>query len=1224
MKKLYIPVIVALLTLVSLPGHSQNYKNLTTEDFTKHPYWIEMMQDETVNFYDVQKAFNTYWENREITKGSGWKPFKRWEYMMSSRVLPDGTRPAADRDWNEYYQYLQKYPGQKSSDGNWVNLGPYAIPSGKGYKGLGRINAIGFHPTNPQTIFIGAPAGGLWVTTDGGNTWSSETDVLPTLGVSAILVDPTNPDVMYIGTGDRDAGDAPGLGVMKSFDGGHTWAMSNNGMGSRIVGRLLMHPQDHNVIFAATNGGIFKTTDGGDLWVSKKSGDFKEVVFKTNDPSIAFASASGKFYRSTDSGETWGQITSGLPNGERAVIGVSPANPNVVYFLNTAASAYLGLYRSNDAGLNFQEQSTTPNIMSWDCNGGDGGQAWYDLDIAVNPDDANMIFAGGVNCFISTDGGITWQISSHWWGDCSVPSVHADLHVLEYNAADGKLYAGNDGGIYWTSNNGSAWNEITNGLAIGQVYKLGQSATVKDKVINGYQDNGTSTFIGSNNWVNNLGGDGMECAVDIQDAKYSYGTLYYGDIFRLTNNTNGFKVAGVNTFGIDESGGWITPFIMHETVATTMFVGYKNVWRCKNIRTNNPSWTKISYDLGNVNSIDMRVLEQSPANVDILYAAREDKKLFRTDKCNAQSSTWTDLSANLPENTSINDLEAHPTNENIIFMTQGTNVYKSTDKGSSWERITSNLPNVSKNSIAYYKNSNEGLYVATDVGVFYKDAYMSDWILFSNGLPASSRVTEVEIYYDTTNPQNDAIRASTYGRGLWSSDMYHSTPTADFSADHTTVPITCPVTFTDHSPGVPTSWLWTFEGGNPSSSSLPGPIEVVYETPGVFDVTLTITNEFGSDTKSFNNMITVSNDIVPAVSFISDQKVVCTGSSVRFTDLSQYCPLSWHWSFSPDDVVFLDGTSSESQHPLVMFPGNSNYTVSLTVSNINGASTVTEEDYILSGGYKLPFSENFETDNFSSKNWTIENPDGLKTWEIAEPNYTPDGTKTAFINFHDYYKCGERDRLISPPINFEGETNSILTFKYAYAQRFNQKDSLIVYLSDDCGENWNRIYWNGPDGNGIFETALPTSSYFDPATSADWCGEGYGANCVTLPISLTTANARLMFESFNKYGNNLYVDEIAVSTVTGTGNGEIKNQGKDVELFPNPSGGIFTLLFNTSSSSVSIVITDIQGKGLFTRNLRYCENGQNEVFDISAYPEGPYIIHIQGDKIIKTNIILKQ
>ena len=155
-----------------------------------------------------------------------------------------------------------------------------------------------------------------------------------------------------------------------------------------------------------------------------------------------------------------------------------------------------------------------PNIMSWGCEGGDGGQAWYDLDVAVDPNNKNTVFAGGVNCFKSVDGGVTWEISSHWWGDCGVPSVHADLHVLEYNPLNNRLYAGNDGGIYYTANGGTSWPEITDGLPISQVYRIGQAKTDVNKVINGYQDNGTSTYYGNNNWQTTNGGDGMECAFD--------------------------------------------------------------------------------------------------------------------------------------------------------------------------------------------------------------------------------------------------------------------------------------------------------------------------------------------------------------------------------------------------------------------------------------------------------------------------------------------------------------------------------------------------------------------------------------------------------------------------------------------------------------------------------------------------------------------------------------
>ena len=205
-----------------MAGKAQNTLAPIQNDTANYPYWIQMMQDPDANFFQTQRAFNIYWKDRAITRSHGWKVFKRWEYMMQSRVLPDGTKPAPDATFNEYNAYKDNVT---STGGAWVNLGPAQIPAPgpAGYEGLGRINTIGFHPTDPNKIFAGAPAGGLWQSADGGNTWVTHTDTLPTLGVSAIVVDYSNPDKILIGTGDRDAGDAPGLGVLKSLNGGLTW-----------------------------------------------------------------------------------------------------------------------------------------------------------------------------------------------------------------------------------------------------------------------------------------------------------------------------------------------------------------------------------------------------------------------------------------------------------------------------------------------------------------------------------------------------------------------------------------------------------------------------------------------------------------------------------------------------------------------------------------------------------------------------------------------------------------------------------------------------------------------------------------------------------------------------------------------------------------------------------------------------------------------------------------
>ncbi|HPI87551.1 MAG TPA: hypothetical protein PLR01_14350, partial [Bacteroidales bacterium] len=327
-------------------------------DYSSYPYWIEMMSDASVNFYDVQEAFNTYYEGKDLTKLKGWKPFKRWEYsMLQGRIFPDGTRRPEDHIVKAYESYLATHPGARSQAGDWTNLGPFVLPDGKGYKGLGRLNAIAFDPEDPDIVWVGSPSGGLWKTTTHGGEWTSSTQELPSLGVSAILIDPTNPDVMYIGTGDRDAGDAYGIGVYRSTDGGDTWEPWNLGMTNYVVGRLLMHPSNHMIIFAATSGGLFRTTNGGATWTRVQTGDFKDVVFKPNNPDIVYAAANGNFYRSSNNGLNWTQITSGLPGSSRSAIAVTPDNPNYVYVILTYGDSFMGLYRSTDAGLNFTMMS---------------------------------------------------------------------------------------------------------------------------------------------------------------------------------------------------------------------------------------------------------------------------------------------------------------------------------------------------------------------------------------------------------------------------------------------------------------------------------------------------------------------------------------------------------------------------------------------------------------------------------------------------------------------------------------------------------------------------------------------------------------------------------------------------------------------------------------------------------------------------------------------------
>lgn len=879
--------LLLILYLLVQTGFAQN-------DTATVPYWVDMMQDERVNFFQTQRAFELYWKNRPITQGSGFKAFKRWEYSTAQRTDAAGRiTPSSSlyKTLSGFDSAIRSNQPKYSigapcySNGYWKEVGPIKYPLNNTGQptGMGRINALGFHPAKASVVYAGAPAGGLWVSHNYGNTWQSYTDSLPTLGVSAIAVHPDHPDTLFIGTGDRDASDAAGLGVMWSTDGGKVWKMRNTGMGAVTVGQLLIDPFNPSVLLAATNNGIFRSTDMGASWSQRATGNFKELVYYAGQRRIVFASASGKLYRSSDNGLNWSQITSGLPSSgvSRGVIAVTPADTNYVYFLETSGSVFQGLYRSTDGGLNFTTRSTTPNIMDYSHLGtGTSGQAWYDLDIAADPGDPNVIYGAGVNIFKSRDGGVTWKINAHWVGT-GAPSVHADHHVLEYNPHDGTLFSGNDGGVYFQKKSDSLWYNISAGLAVAQIYKLAQSATHKKILMNGYQDNGSARYDGKFTTV--WGGDGMDCAIDFNDPDYNYGEIYYGTIFRVRGNTPENYIAGSGRNGITESGAWVTPLILKPDNPGTMFVGYKNVWRSTNIKassTASVAWTKISDNLGGTNSYNIHLLESGSAQPDLLFMARSDNRFFRTSNASNASPDWTDLTTALPSGALINALETDPRDSNIVYITQSNRIYKSSNRGATWTNITANLPNVPYLCIAVDSSSKKGgLYVGGYAGVFYTDQSLSNWIPFNYGMPKTSRVLDLEIYHAPGNRAASHLVAATYGRGNWVTPLFDDDkiPVAGFEISDTTVCSATSIQLTNTSLNLATRFEWTFSPSGftylQGTTNQDENISAVQQKKGIYSVRLIAENCMGADTLTQSFKIEV---------FDSCRRALCTPAPSAF------------------------------------------------------------------------------------------------------------------------------------------------------------------------------------------------------------------------------------------------------------------------------------------------------------------------------------------------------
>jgi hypothetical protein len=734
--------------------------NLTAQEYVK------MMNDHSVNFYDVQKKFNEYWAGRTYTKGSGWKQFKRWEDFMSPRVFPSGNRFDKSISYLEYQKYYEKYLNDNNPVfGDWTAMGPTSWTNGNvGYNpGLGRINCILVDPNNANISYVGSPSGGLWKSVNGGANWTALNDRFTVLGVSSIVIHPSNSNVIYIATGDADAGNTYSVGVLKSIDAGVTW--TTTGLSFAVnnqvtVTKLLINPNNPNNLLAATSNGIYRTVDAGVTWAQAENGvGYRDLEFKSSDPNTVYASGN-IFKRSVDGGVSFNQITSGVPNADvgRIAIGVSPANDNYVYLLvsrETRPQNFIGLYRSVNSGTDFNMMSNTPNILGYDLGlpPDSSGQGDYDLALAVSPTDPNLIFTGGINIWKSANGGTSWTKSTHWAynnGTLVLPYVHADIHTLDFFGS--RLFSGADGGIFVSPNNGANWADISAGMNITQFYAFGFSPANADRIIGGAQDNGVN-LLNNGTWTHVYGADGFEGVIDYTNPNVLYFEQQNGSIFK---SVDGGATLNASVNGINEEGPWNTRFVIHPTNPQILFAGFTNVWKTVN---GAGDWTRLAVMPG---FGKVEALEISQSNPDVLYASKEDGTISVTVN---GGTSWTDISNGLPA-LSKTYIAINPTNPNIAFVslsgfTAGEKIFKTIDAGATWTNITGTLPNLPANCVTFESGPNEGIYVGMDVGVYYKNNQLPDWIPYMDGLP-NVIVREIQIHY----PSN-RVRVATYGRGIW-------------------------------------------------------------------------------------------------------------------------------------------------------------------------------------------------------------------------------------------------------------------------------------------------------------------------------------------------------------------------------------------------------------------------------------------------------------------------
>ncbi len=608
--------------------------------------WVDLMQDSSATFQQVQTAFNAQWQGLNYQRGKGYKQFKRWEYFVQDRILPDGTFPRQQKELDDFKEVITTPMALKGGGaGNWQPKGPFDhVNTDSWSSGQGRVNYIIEDPNDANTIYVGSPSGGIWKSTDAGNSWVPLGDQLSVIGISGIAVDYANSDIIYIATGDRDGGDTYSIGILKSVDGGVSWSTTGS-LGGQ-TNDVIIDPTNSSIVWAATSNGIYKSTNAGISWTNLRTGNFDDIELKPGDSQTVYGVTDERFYRTTN-GSVFTQITSGLPaNSGRLGIGVTPANSDYVYILSaTTGNGFQGIYRSTNSGTSFTARNTTTDIF-------ESTQAWYDMAIGVSDTDENLVFTGVLNVWESSNGGTSWSQVNSWSNPTGASYTHADIHFLKYY--NGSFYCGSDGGIYKSTDDGNNFTDLTPGIQIGQFYRIGGSQNDNSVLAGGLQDNG-GYFLTGGSWKCWYGADGMEAQVDPNNSNNVYGMIQNGGLYRSTNggNTN----QGLGDPGVQ--GNWVTPMQMDQNNPRVV-AGYDDLYEF----TFTGGWNQLS----NYNfPANLRNIEIYEGNSNIMYISTS-QSFYRTTNNGANITNLTGSLPNLNGGENITSIEVNPNNSNEVWI----------------------------------------------------------------------------------------------------------------------------------------------------------------------------------------------------------------------------------------------------------------------------------------------------------------------------------------------------------------------------------------------------------------------------------------------------------------------------------------------------------------------------------------------------------------------------
>lgn len=710
------------------------------------------------------------------------------DYFFMHRATPGETFShrtyvQAFEDARALWQEKSGFPG---FDQSWVTRGPANIGA--------RINTVAVHPDDPNIMYAGFSAGGLFKTTDGGANWFPIFDDQPFLAIGHIHLQPGQPNTVFVGTGDPNISGFPflGNGVYKSTDAGQTW--THLGLSAQcIISKVLTHPNNPDIIYAAAMGlpfqrnndrGLYKTVNGGQDWqkvfgISDQAGII-DLVMHPNDPNTLYAAGwdrirnnqesvisgnAAKVFKTTDGGANWAALGGGLPDFPASRIGlaISQSQPNIVYAQFVGEDLrLLNLYRSTDNGATWATTINTSNPPVMDALASFG---WYFGKIRVNPSDPNDIFMLGIDLWRSWDGGITWYtFGPPWW----TYDFHADKHDLIFRP-DGRHLVATDGGLYRISDIGDEVDKIED-IPATQFYRVAYNPHQPNWYFGGAQDNGTTggADLGQE-WPRIYGGDGFQSVFHPLLPNVFYAETQNGGIVVTLNGGANWRSATEGIIPADRRN-WDMPYFLSSHNPDVLYTGTYRVY--KSTAGNVPLWEPVSDDLTDGIILHPRhhtitAMHESPVTEGLVYVGTTDGNLWRTDNGGAN---WTSISTGLPKRY-ITDVKASPQFPNRVYVTHSgyrdndftPRIFRSDDRGATWQSVAGNLPNLAINHTCIIPGHQDTLlFVGTDGGVYGTLSGGGTWARLGNNMPM------IPIYDLDYNPQRNELVAGSHARSILS------------------------------------------------------------------------------------------------------------------------------------------------------------------------------------------------------------------------------------------------------------------------------------------------------------------------------------------------------------------------------------------------------------------------------------------------------------------------